>query len=210
MLPWHARPSTDGRCIHRRPSTEHRPSDDAKASNDGTAALPSPKDGTAALVSAKEFCAKGERHGLDERTKENDATVAATSEGELFEETSCVVCMERGRHMIFVPCGHGCCCLHCGLLLKECPLCRVVVTRRLKVGMYSAMCIACMLRISCVCRMYVAACMLHVWCSMHALCMLHVCHMYAACMLHVCRTYACMHVYRLHVACISSYTPDHS
>lgn len=46
-------------------------------------------------------------------------------------ETECVVCMERMSVVIFLHCGHVCCCEVCGPPLKECPLCRTVIEKLL-------------------------------------------------------------------------------
>jgi len=40
------------------------------------------------------------------------------------EENFCVVCMERPKSMVFVPCGHLCACEKCAESLKQCPICR--------------------------------------------------------------------------------------
>ncbi|XP_030062432.1 E3 ubiquitin-protein ligase LRSAM1 [Microcaecilia unicolor] len=39
-------------------------------------------------------------------------------------KSECVVCMEREADMIFLSCGHVCCCSTCSNTLKICPLCR--------------------------------------------------------------------------------------
>jgi hypothetical protein len=41
------------------------------------------------------------------------------------ELTECSICMETyDEYVIFVPCGHYCCCKDCGSQLKTCCLCR--------------------------------------------------------------------------------------
>lgn len=45
--------------------------------------------------------------------------------------TECVICMETECHIIFVPCGHLCCCSNCSLKVDECPLCRTVIERKI-------------------------------------------------------------------------------
>lgn len=42
------------------------------------------------------------------------------------EKDFCVVCLERIKCIVLVPCGHLCLCISCSSRLKmdECPLCR--------------------------------------------------------------------------------------
>uniref|UniRef100_A0A8C5CT71 Leucine-rich repeat and death domain-containing protein 1 n=1 Tax=Gadus morhua TaxID=8049 RepID=A0A8C5CT71_GADMO len=46
--------------------------------------------------------------------------------------SECVVCMERGSQVIFLPCGHVCCCLVCNDALLNCPLCRSNIAQRVR------------------------------------------------------------------------------
>jgi hypothetical protein len=41
------------------------------------------------------------------------------------EEKECCICMDSKKEVVFVPCGHYCCCKNCGenLQPKRCPLC---------------------------------------------------------------------------------------
>lgn len=39
----------------------------------------------------------------------------------------CKVCFDDSISMFFMPCGHVCACLHCGLAVKQCPVCRGVI-----------------------------------------------------------------------------------
>lgn len=48
-------------------------------------------------------------------------------------QNECVVCMERESDMVFLPCGHLCCCNNCQMPLIECPICRGKLERRVKV-----------------------------------------------------------------------------
>nr|KAF6485760.1 leucine rich repeat and sterile alpha motif containing 1 [Rousettus aegyptiacus] len=53
---------------------------------------------------------------------------------ELEVQTSeCVVCLEREAQMIFLNCGHVCCCQQCCPPLRTCPLCRQDITQRLRI-----------------------------------------------------------------------------
>ncbi|KAM4635484.1 E3 ubiquitin-protein ligase LRSAM1 isoform 1-T2 [Polymixia lowei] len=44
----------------------------------------------------------------------------------------CVVCMETGSRVIFLPCGHVCCCQVCSDALQNCPLCRSNISQRVR------------------------------------------------------------------------------
>ncbi|XP_035247622.1 E3 ubiquitin-protein ligase LRSAM1 isoform X1 [Anguilla anguilla] len=46
--------------------------------------------------------------------------------------SECVVCMETEPHMIFLPCGHVCCCQVCSEVLQTCPLCRSGIGQRIR------------------------------------------------------------------------------
>lgn len=45
----------------------------------------------------------------------------------------CVVCMENDVNVIFLPCGHLCCCNNCQISLIDCPMCRCNIERRIRV-----------------------------------------------------------------------------
>uniref|UniRef100_F7A7Z5 Leucine-rich repeat and sterile alpha motif-containing 1 n=1 Tax=Xenopus tropicalis TaxID=8364 RepID=F7A7Z5_XENTR len=47
--------------------------------------------------------------------------------------SECVVCMEQEAHVIFLPCGHVCCCTNCGDALRTCPLCRRDIGQRIRI-----------------------------------------------------------------------------
>lgn len=46
--------------------------------------------------------------------------------------SECVVCMETGSQIIFLPCGHVCCCQVCSEALQNCPLCRSNISQRIR------------------------------------------------------------------------------
>uniref|UniRef100_A0A8C4F8A4 RING-type domain-containing protein n=1 Tax=Dicentrarchus labrax TaxID=13489 RepID=A0A8C4F8A4_DICLA len=46
--------------------------------------------------------------------------------------SECVVCMESGSQVIFLPCGHVCCCQVCSDALQNCPLCRNNISQRIR------------------------------------------------------------------------------
>ncbi|XP_072344279.1 E3 ubiquitin-protein ligase LRSAM1 isoform X2 [Scyliorhinus torazame] len=47
-------------------------------------------------------------------------------------QSECVVCLERESQMIFLPCGHVCCCQTCGTELHTCPLCRKDIEQKIR------------------------------------------------------------------------------
>jgi Zinc finger, C3HC4 type (RING finger) len=45
------------------------------------------------------------------------------------DDPVCVICMDLPKNLVFVPCGHYCCCAECTTSLKStCPLCRGTFT----------------------------------------------------------------------------------
>lgn len=49
------------------------------------------------------------------------------------KKSECVVCMEQEAQMIFLPCGHVCCCQTCCKRLQTCPLCRRDITQHIRI-----------------------------------------------------------------------------
>ncbi|NXO22385.1 LRSM1 ligase, partial [Cisticola juncidis] len=49
------------------------------------------------------------------------------------KKAECVVCMEQEPQMIFLPCGHVCCCQGCCQRLPSCPLCRQDISQRIRI-----------------------------------------------------------------------------
>lgn len=47
--------------------------------------------------------------------------------------SECVICLERAREMVFIPCGHRCTCTECCKNVKTCPMCRVTIASYIKV-----------------------------------------------------------------------------
>lgn len=47
--------------------------------------------------------------------------------------SECVVCLEETVQVIFLPCGHMCCCAGCHISIRDCPLCRAYIERKIKV-----------------------------------------------------------------------------
>uniref|UniRef100_A0A8B9KEH5 RING-type domain-containing protein n=1 Tax=Astyanax mexicanus TaxID=7994 RepID=A0A8B9KEH5_ASTMX len=46
--------------------------------------------------------------------------------------SECVVCMEAESQVIYLPCGHVCCCQVCSDALYSCPLCRSDISQRIR------------------------------------------------------------------------------
>lgn len=61
------------------------------------------------------------------------STASAPTANEVFTESSCVICLDDLCHVIFLPCGHMCCCVACGDPITLCPLCRADVAQKLVV-----------------------------------------------------------------------------
>uniref|UniRef100_A0A672RXR0 E3 ubiquitin-protein ligase LRSAM1-like n=1 Tax=Sinocyclocheilus grahami TaxID=75366 RepID=A0A672RXR0_SINGR len=49
-----------------------------------------------------------------------------------WSSSECVVCMEHESQVIFLPCGHVCCCQTCSDPLQSCPLCRGSISQRVR------------------------------------------------------------------------------
>ncbi|NXQ34150.1 LRSM1 ligase, partial [Alaudala cheleensis] len=49
------------------------------------------------------------------------------------KKSECVVCMEQEPQMIFLPCGHVCCCQGCCERLHSCPLCRQDIAQCIRI-----------------------------------------------------------------------------
>ncbi|XP_055387066.1 E3 ubiquitin-protein ligase LRSAM1-like [Condylostylus longicornis] len=62
--------------------------------------------------------------------KPSTSTTKDSSEHEISE---CVICMEEYVKIIFIPCGHMCCCLNCESKVDLCPICRGNIERKIKV-----------------------------------------------------------------------------
>lgn len=47
------------------------------------------------------------------------------------EEMQCVVCLEREKNTLFLPCKHVNSCNVCATKLTNCPICRELITRKI-------------------------------------------------------------------------------
>lgn len=45
----------------------------------------------------------------------------------LKEQRTCKICMDGEVGVVFLPCGHFCCCVNCAPSLKDCPVCRTSI-----------------------------------------------------------------------------------
>ena len=59
----------------------------------------------------------------------------AEFERETAEKKSCKLCMEHDISVVFLPCGHLCCCSRCANLpaVENCPMCRVKIVNKMRV-----------------------------------------------------------------------------
>ncbi|XP_035906534.1 E3 ubiquitin-protein ligase LRSAM1-like isoform X1 [Anopheles stephensi] len=72
------------------------------------------------------------------RAARGSDSAAATSPvgsvtGAVPQYAECVICMEQMVQVIFIPCGHMCCCSGCHTEIHDCPMCRAYIERKIKV-----------------------------------------------------------------------------
>jgi len=48
------------------------------------------------------------------------------------DQKYCIICSEDDKNIVFVPCGHLCCCSFCAKALKQCPICRTLIKQQIK------------------------------------------------------------------------------
>ncbi|XP_041098608.1 E3 ubiquitin-protein ligase LRSAM1 isoform X2 [Polyodon spathula] len=90
----------------------------------GPAASPEPLK-----VAENEFDQEGERESPSSPHPPPSAPSALEGGG----QSECVVCMEHESQIIFLACGHACCCSSCSEALQSCPLCRGNITQRIRI-----------------------------------------------------------------------------
>ncbi|XP_055836489.1 E3 ubiquitin-protein ligase LRSAM1-like isoform X2 [Episyrphus balteatus] len=73
--------------------------------------------------------------GVDDLPSTSKAKVRehSTESDAMANASECVICMEEYVRVIFLPCGHMCCCLNCQLKVDICPMCRAEIERKVKV-----------------------------------------------------------------------------
>jgi len=55
------------------------------------------------------------------------STDLVTENARLKEQRTCKICMDGEVGVVFLPCGHLCCCVNCAPSLKDCPVCRSTI-----------------------------------------------------------------------------------
>jgi len=51
------------------------------------------------------------------------------------DQKACVLCLDKEKNILFVPCGHLCVCEACSAAVGQCPLCRANVQQKIKAFM---------------------------------------------------------------------------
>jgi len=59
--------------------------------------------------------------------KEKPETDLESENARLKEQRTCKICMDGEVGVVFLPCGHLCCCVNCAPALKDCPVCRTKI-----------------------------------------------------------------------------------
>nr|XP_034334885.1 death-associated inhibitor of apoptosis 2-like [Crassostrea gigas] len=45
----------------------------------------------------------------------------------LREQKTCKICLDAEVGVVFLPCGHLCCCVMCAPAVRQCPICRAEI-----------------------------------------------------------------------------------
>jgi len=81
------------------------------------------------------------KDALEKEEKSDDAfkreieiseKIASTKSRNNGEDNLCVICKDKITDIVLVPCGHFGFCDDCAVELRQCPICRVKITRRQK------------------------------------------------------------------------------
>jgi len=59
--------------------------------------------------------------------KEKPESDLESENARLKEQRTCKICMDGEVGVVFLPCGHLCCCVNCAPALKDCPVCRTKI-----------------------------------------------------------------------------------
>lgn len=105
------------------------------------AGIRNPTDRQKIILSIKQFTEKRMQKKLASAPAAEEAMEsfeAAPTGGEQRHQSTeptseCVVCMEFESKIIFLPCGHLCCCDQCETNIQLCPMCRALIEQRIKV-----------------------------------------------------------------------------
>ncbi len=63
-------------------------------------------------------------HAAQQRSRENETLATENGEADV-----CNVCLDRPKRVVFLDCGHVCCCEVCSVNLTQCPICRAQIRR---------------------------------------------------------------------------------
>ncbi|XP_065161906.1 E3 ubiquitin-protein ligase LRSAM1-like isoform X1 [Atheta coriaria] len=74
----------------------------------------------------EEPSAPASREDLDETASAPVANVGTA-------EAECVICMDNRCQVVYIPCGHYCCCSACAPTISDCPMCRAKIERIIRV-----------------------------------------------------------------------------
>ncbi|KAJ8668533.1 hypothetical protein QAD02_010196 [Eretmocerus hayati] len=98
-------------------------------------------DRKAIIIAIENFVAEQKLNNHDHCVPSAPPEEPSTSSSEPSEKfapsapTECIVCMDLECDVIFLPCGHFCCCATCtAMLSKECPMCRSIIERKIRVS----------------------------------------------------------------------------
>ncbi|XP_072379383.1 E3 ubiquitin-protein ligase LRSAM1-like isoform X1 [Diabrotica undecimpunctata] len=77
------------------------------------------------ILGCDDTCASAPPQPVEEASAPIPENIKAISSSE------CVICLDLECQIIFVPCGHLCCCCECSVPISDCPLCRVTIDRKI-------------------------------------------------------------------------------
>jgi len=87
---------------------------------------------TTPIMSEKPAAVTKKRDTLDSEVEVQDSSKCIKVEP-LKEEELCVICLDKKKEILLLPCKHLCLCLNCSNSINDCPLCRMVVTSKTSV-----------------------------------------------------------------------------
>nr|XP_039257848.1 uncharacterized protein LOC120334400 isoform X1 [Styela clava] len=65
--------------------------------------------------------------------EQEETTVSLQAQlNKIEEERMCKICFSNPADMVFVPCGHMCCCMQCTQAITQCPMCRKKIQKAIK------------------------------------------------------------------------------
>lgn len=65
-------------------------------------------------------------------TCKDDLQISVTVIYEDEDTQECNICMSEDKSIVFVPCGHYCCCNDCSSKIKICPMCRASISQKVR------------------------------------------------------------------------------